>query len=153
MTTKIRRVKLASHAPHFYKALIDLDAQSAIGLDPLLADLVRVRASQLNGCTYCLDMHTLTARHAGESEQRLYLVSAWREARKFYSEQEQAALKLTEAITLISVDHVPDEVYEVAAKAFDEKELAQLISLIIMINAWTRVGVTGRMEAGHFSPS
>jgi AhpD family alkylhydroperoxidase len=148
-----RRLKLPTHAPGFYKALIALDAESAIGLDERLAELVRIRASQLNGCAYCLDMHTLDARHGGETEQRLYLVSTWREARNFYSEQEQAALELTEAITLISVDHVPDDVYEVAAKAFDDKELAQLIALIIMINAWNRVGVTCRLEPGHYSPS
>jgi AhpD family alkylhydroperoxidase len=148
-----RRLKLPTHAPAFYKALIALDAESAIGLDERLAELVRIRASQLNGCAYCLDMHTLDARHGGETEQRLYLVSTWREARNFYSEQEQAALELTEAITLISVDHVPDDVYEVAAKAFDDKELAQVIALIIMINAWNRVGVTCRLEPGHYSPS
>jgi AhpD family alkylhydroperoxidase len=152
-TTTHRRVKIASLAPDFYQALIDLDAQSATGLDPRLADLVRIRASQLNGCAYCLDMHTLDARHAGDSEQRLYLVAAWREARKFYSPQEQAALELTEAITLISVDHVPDEAYNAAAEVFDEKELAQLIGLIITINAWTRLGVTGRLEPGHYNPS
>jgi len=152
-TTKPRRVKLATLAPDFYKALIDLDAVSATGLDRHLAELVRIRASQLNGCAYCLDMHTLDARHAGESEQRLHLVSAWREARRFFSEQELAALELTEAITLISVDHVPDQVYESAAKVFDDKELAQLIGLIIMINAWNRVGVSCRLEPGHYSPS
>ena len=140
-------------APDFYKALNDLDAQSATGLDPRLADLVRIRASQLNGCAYCLDMHTLDAQHAGESAQRLHLVAAWRGARKFFSEQERAALELTEAITLISVDHVPDAVYEVAANAFDDKELAQLIGLIIMINAWNRVGATGHLEPGHYDPS
>ena len=153
MTLRENRLKLPTHAPAFYKALIALDAESAIGLDERLAELVRIRASQLNGCAYCLDMHTLDTRHAGETEQRLYLVSTWREARNFYSEQEQAALELTEAITLISVDHVPDDVYEVAAKAFDDKELAQLIALIIMINAWNRVGVTCRLEPGHYSPS
>ncbi|HEU4947866.1 MAG TPA: carboxymuconolactone decarboxylase family protein [Kribbella sp.] len=152
-TTTNRRVKLATHAPDFYKALIALDAESATGLDGRLADLVRIRASQLNGCAYCLDMHTLDARHAGDTEQRLYLTSTWREARSFYSEQEQAALELTEAITLISVDHVPDDVYDIAAKAFDDKELAQLIGLIIMINAWNRVGVTCRLAPGHYSPS
>jgi AhpD family alkylhydroperoxidase len=151
--TENRRVKLTTHAPAFYKALIALDAESATGLDERLAELVRIRASQLNGCAYCLDMHTLDARHAGDTEQRLYLVSAWREARKFYSGQEQAALELTEAITLISADHVPDDVYEVAAKAFDDKELAQLIALIITINAWNRVGVTCRLEPGHYSPN
>jgi AhpD family alkylhydroperoxidase len=151
--TRNTRVKLASLAPDFYKALIALDAESATGLDGQLAYLVRIRASQLNGCSYCLDMHTLDARHAGDSEQRLYLVGSWREARKFYSPQEQAALGLTEAITLISVDHVPDEAYNAAAEVFDEKELAQLIGLIITINAWTRLGVTGRLEPGHYNPS
>jgi AhpD family alkylhydroperoxidase len=152
-TNARRRVKLATYAPEFYQALIALDEVSALGLDTKLAHLVRIRASQLNGCAYCLDMHTLDARHAGDSEQRLYLVGAWREARKFYSPQEQAALELTEAITLISVDHVPDEAYNAAAEVFDEKELAQLIGLIITINAWNRVGVTGRLEPGHYNPS
>lgn len=152
-TTRARRVKIASLAPEFYQALIALDDVSALGLDPKLSHLVRIRASQLNGCAYCLDMHTLDARHEGDSEQRVNLVATWREARKFYSEQEQAALELTEAITLISVDHVPDDVYAIAAAAFDEKELAQLIGLIIMINAWNRVGVTGRLEPGHYNPA
>ena len=151
--TTQRRVKIASLAPDFYKALIELDAVSATGLDPRLADLVRIRASQLNGCAYCLDMHTLDAKHGGEQDQRLHLVAAWREAPKFFSEQEKAAFALTEAITLISVDHVPDDVYAAAAAAFDDKELAQLIGLIIMINAWNRVGVTCRIEPGHYDPS
>ncbi|MDX6259942.1 MAG: hypothetical protein QOH84_1630 [Kribbellaceae bacterium] len=152
-TNTRRRVKLASHAPEFYQALIALDEVSALGLDTKLAHLVRIRASQLNGCAYCLDMHTLDALHEGDTAQRVNVVATWREARKFYTEQEQAALELTEAITLISVDHVPDDVYEIAANAFDEKELAQLISLIIMINAWNRVGVTCRIEPGHYDPS
>ncbi|WP_343963957.1 MULTISPECIES: carboxymuconolactone decarboxylase family protein [Kribbella] len=152
-TNTRRRVKLASHAPEFYQALIALDEVSALGLDSKLAHLVRIRASQLNGCAYCLDMHTLDALHEGDTAQRVNVVATWREARKFYTEQELAALELTEAITLISVDHVPDDVYEIAANAFDEKELAQLISLIIMINAWNRVGVTCRIEPGHYDPS
>ncbi|MEV8377993.1 carboxymuconolactone decarboxylase family protein [Kribbella sp. NPDC056861] len=152
-TNTVRRVKLASHAPEFYQALIALDEVSALGIDPKLAHLVRIRASQLNGCAYCLDMHALDARHEGDTEQRVNLVATWREARKFYTEQEQAAFELTEAITLISVDHVPDAVYEIAAKAFDQKELAQLIGLIIMINAWNRVGVSCRLEPGHYDPS
>jgi AhpD family alkylhydroperoxidase len=152
-TTTLRRVKIATHAPEFYQALIALDKVSAVGLDPKLAHLVRIRASQLNGCAYCLDMHTLDARHEGDTEQRLNLVATWREARKFYTEQEQAALELTEAMTLISVDHVPDEKYQIAADAFDEKELAQLMGLIIMINAWNRVGVTCRIQPGHYKPS
>ena len=152
-TNTRRRVKVATHAPEFYQALIALDEVSALGLDTKLAHLVRIRASQLNGCAYCLDMHTLDALHEGDTAQRVNVVATWREARKFYTEQEQAALELTEAITLISVDHVPDDVYEIAANAFAEKELAQLISLIIMINAWNRVGVTCRIEPGHYDPS
>lgn len=152
-TTTVRRVKIATHAPEFYQALIALDEVSALGIDPKLAHLVRIRASQLNGCAYCLDMHTLDARHEGDTEQRLNLVATWREARKFYTEQEQAALELTEAMTLISVDHVPDDKYQIAADAFDQKELAQLMGLIIMINAWNRVGVTCRIEPGHYNPS
>lgn len=152
-TTTRRRVKLKTLVPDFYEAMIALDARSATGLDPKLAHLVRIRAAQLNGCAYCLDMHTLDARHEGDTEQRLNLLATWREARGFYSEQEQAALALTEAITLISVDHVPDEVYDVAASAFDDKDLARLIALIITINAWTRIGVTCRIEPGHYRPS
>lgn len=152
-TTTTRRVKLANLVPDFYKAMIALDAVSDTGLDPKLAHLVRIRASQLNGCAYCTDMHSLDLLHIGDDQQRNSLLPVWREARSFYSEQEQAALELTEAITLISVDHVPDEVYDVAAKAFDDKDLAQLIALIITINAWTRIGVTGRMEPGHYKPS
>jgi AhpD family alkylhydroperoxidase len=152
-TLKRGRVKLANLVPDFYKAMIELDRVSDDGLDPKLAHLVRIRASQINGCAYCTDMHSLDLLQFGEDQQqRISLLPVWRESSKFYTEQEQAALQLTEAITLISVDHVPDDVYEVAAQAFDEKDLAQLIALIITINMWTRVGVTGRMEPGHYKP-
>jgi AhpD family alkylhydroperoxidase len=153
MSTTTRRVKLANVVPDFYKAMIELDRVSAEGLDPKLAHLVRIRASQINGCSYCTDMHSLDLLQLDDNQQRITLLPVWREAKKFYSEQEQAALALTEAITLVSVDHVPDDVYEVAANAFDEKDLAQLIALIITINMWTRVGVTGKMEPGHYRPS
>lgn len=153
MTTTTRRVKLASVVPDFYKAMIELDRVSAEGIDEKLAHLVRIRASQINGCAYCTDMHSLDLQQFGEEQQqRIALLPVWREAQKFYTDQEKAALQLTEAITLISVDHVPDDVYEVAAQAFEEKELAQLIALIITINMWTRVGVTGHMEPGHYKP-
>ncbi|MEV6271292.1 carboxymuconolactone decarboxylase family protein [Kribbella sp. NPDC051936] len=153
MTTTTRRVKLANLAPDFYQAMIELDRVSATGLDPKLAHLVRIRASQINGCSYCTDMHSLDLLQFGaDQQQRIALLPVWRESAKFYTEQEKAALQLTEAITLISVDHVPDDVYDVAAQAFDEKDLARLISLIITINMWTRVGVTGKMEPGHYKP-
>jgi len=135
MTTTTRRVKLANLAPDFYQAMIELDRVSDTGLDPKLAHLVRIRASQINGCSYCTDMHSLDLLQFGaDQQQRIALLPVWRESAKFYTEQEKAALQLTEAITLISVDHVPDDVYEVAAQAFDEKDLARLISLIITIN-------------------
>ena len=154
MSTTTRRVKLANLVPDFYQAMIALDAVSDAGIDPKLANLIRIRASQLNGCSYCTDMHSLDLLHLGDDQQqRISLLPVWREARKFYTEEEQAALALTEAITLISVDHVPDEVYDLAATVFGEKDLAQLIALIITINMWTRVGVTGRMEPGHYKPS
>jgi AhpD family alkylhydroperoxidase len=153
MSTTTRRVKLANLVPDFYQAMIALDRISDEGIDPKLANLIRIRASQLNGCSYCTDMHSLDLLHLGDDQQRISLLPVWREARKFYTEEEQAALALTEAITLISVDHVPDEVYDLAANVFGEKDLAQLIALIITINMWTRVGVTGRMEPGHYKPS
>ncbi|MDX2970211.1 carboxymuconolactone decarboxylase family protein [Kribbella solani] len=153
-TSTTRRVKLANLAPDFYQAMIELDRVSDTGLDPKLAHLVRIRASQINGCAYCTDMHSLDLLQFGaDQQQRISLLPVWREAKKFYTEQEKAALQLTEAITLVSVDHVPDDVYEVAAQAFDEKDLARLIALIITINMWTRVGVTGKMEPGHYNPS
>jgi alkylhydroperoxidase family enzyme len=99
-------------------------------------------------------MHSLDLLQFGaDQQQRITLLPVWREAANFYTDQEKAALQLAEAITLVSVDHVPDDVYEVAAQAFDEKDLARLIALIITINMWTRVGVTGRMEPGHYQPS
>ena len=152
-TTTTRRVKLANVVPDFYKAMIEVDRVSAEGIDPKLAHLVRIRASQINGCAYCTDMHSLDLLQFGEDQQqRIALLPVWREAKKFYTEQEKAALQQTEAITMVSVHQVPDDVYEVAAQAFDEKDLAQLIALIITINMWTRVGVTGRMEPGHYKP-
>jgi AhpD family alkylhydroperoxidase len=154
MSSTTRRVKLANLVPDFYKAMIELDRVSDEGLDPKLAHLVRIRASQINGCAYCTDMHSLDLLQFGaDQQQRITLLPVWREASNFYTDQEKAALQLAEAITLVSVDHVPDDVYEVAAQAFDEKDLARLIALIITINMWTRVGVTGRMEPGHYQPS
>jgi AhpD family alkylhydroperoxidase len=143
MTTT--RVKLKKHSPDVYQALLALDEAAAAGLDKPLAELVRVRASQLNGCTYCLDAHTKDARAGGETEQRLYLLSAWRESGAIFTEKEQAALALTEAITLLPETHVPDDVYERAAAQFPDAELSQLISQIIMINAWNRLGVATRL--------
>ncbi len=121
------------------------------GLEADLIELVKLRASQINGCAYCIDMHTKDARTNGESEQRLYAVSAWHEA-PFYSERERAALAWTEAVTLISKDHVPDETYAEARKHFSEKELVDLTLAIIAINSWNRLAVSFRTLAGSYQP-
>lgn len=148
----MNRVKLSKLAPDFYKAMIALDGVSATGMDPNLADIVRLRASQLNNCAYCVDMHTLDLVHRGESAQKVSLVGVWREAPSFFTEQERAALELTESITLLSETHCPDEVYQLAEQHFDEKALAQLIGLIIMINAWNRLSVSTRLQPGNYQP-
>ncbi|MBI0299561.1 carboxymuconolactone decarboxylase family protein [Streptomyces sp. PRKS01-29] len=147
------RMQFAKAAPEVYKAMVNLDAAARKGVDPALAELVKVRASQLNHCAFCIDMHTKDARAAGESEERLYLLNAWEDAVHLYTEQEQAALALTEAVTVLTDGFVPDEVYERAAKHFEEGELAQLIALIFTINAWNRIGVTTRMTPGAYKPT
>ena len=120
-------------------------------LESSLKNLVLIRASQLNGCAYCLDMHTKDARAEGESEERLYLISGWREA-PFYTERERAALAWTEAVTLVADSHVPDDVYEEARKYFDEKDLVDLTLAIIEINGWNRLNVSFRNIAGSYKP-
>ncbi|MFF3490982.1 carboxymuconolactone decarboxylase family protein [Streptomyces sp. NPDC002795] len=140
------------HAPEVFKAMIRLDAAARAGVDPKIAELVKVRASQINRCALCLDMHTKDALAAGESVERIIQLSAWEESKHFYTEKEIAALELTEAITVLTDGFVPDEVYEKAAKAFDEQELAQLIAAITVINAWNRFGVSTRQSPGHYTP-
>jgi AhpD family alkylhydroperoxidase len=120
-------------------------------LEPDLLELVRLLASQINGCAYCIDMHTKDARSHGESEQRLYGVSAWRES-PFYSERERAALAWTESVTRISADHVPDEIYNLARKYFAEKELVDLTLAVIVINSWNRLAISFRTPAGSYQP-
>ncbi|MFF7353400.1 MULTISPECIES: carboxymuconolactone decarboxylase family protein [Streptomyces] len=146
------RLAWAKHAPEVYKAMIRLDTAARQGLDPTLYELVKIRASQLNHCAFCLDMHTKDALAAGESVERIVQLSAWEESRHFYTEKELAAIELTEAITVLTDGFVPDEVYERAAKRFEEAELAQLIAAITVINAWNRFGVTTRMTPGHYRP-
>ena len=119
------------------------------GLDPKLLELVKLRASLINGCAYCVDMHTKVARSLGETEQRLYEVSVWREA-PFYTDRERAALAWTEAVTLVHVDHVPDDVYEMVRHHFDEKELVDLTAAIVAINGWNRLAIAFRTVPGTF---
>lgn len=140
-------MSLKSLAPRIYKAMLALDAAAGEGLEAPLKELVRIRASQLNGCVYCIDMHTTDARKGGEDEQRLYAIPAWPQA-PYYTGRERAALALTDSVTLISQTHVPDDVYARAAAEFSEPELAQLIGLIMTINAWNRLAVSTRMQPG-----
>jgi AhpD family alkylhydroperoxidase len=146
------RLPWAKFAPEVYKAMVKLDAAARQGLDPTLIELVKIRASQINHCAFCLDMHTKDALAAGESVERIIQLSAWEESQHFYTGKEIAAIELTEAVTLLTDGFVPDEVYERAAKHFDEAELAQLISAITVINAWNRFGVSTRMVPGHYTP-
>ncbi|MFJ3288023.1 carboxymuconolactone decarboxylase family protein [Streptomyces sp. NPDC086669] len=142
------RLDFAKAAPKVFRAIVGLDAAARNGLDPALVELVQIRASHLNHCAYCLHMHTNDARKAGESEDRLHMVPVWREARHFFSEREQAALALTESVTLVSGGGVPDDVYADAAAHFDEGELAQLLALIMTINTWNRVALATGKVAG-----
>ncbi|MFD5710616.1 carboxymuconolactone decarboxylase family protein [Streptomyces pharetrae] len=137
-------------APEVRTAMQSLSAAAKRGLgDPALAELVQIRASQLNRCAFCLDMHVAIARKEGVSERRLDLLAVWQEAGdEVYDERERAALALTEAVTVLTDGFVPDAVYETAAKHFDEAELAHLIALITVINGWNRLMVTRRIPPG-----
>jgi AhpD family alkylhydroperoxidase len=136
------RISLKAEAPGAYRAMAAFGR--SIELDSALRELVKIRASRLNGCAYCIDMHTRAARKAGESEQRLYALAAWRESPQFTS-RERAALELTNAITRIGESGVPDDVYERAAAEFAPGELANLILAITAINAWDRIVVSSGM--------
>ncbi|CAG6396667.1 carboxymuconolactone decarboxylase family protein [Streptomyces cocklensis] len=141
----VRRIDLMEKAPDFYKAMFALDKAAALGLDPVVRELVRVRISQLNGCAYCVDKHSADARKTGVSEQKLYGVTVWRET-PFFTARERAALALAEAMTHLGEHGVPDDVYDEAAKLFDEDELPRLIAMGVAMNAWNRIGVTCRMS-------
>lgn len=140
-----RRMDLPRLRPKWYRAMAALDQAAAEGMDPTLAELVKVRVSQLNGCAFCLDKHTRTARERGEQEHRLYVLPAWRET-SFFSARERAALALTEAVTQVTDGHVPDDVYDEAALALGDEELAQVLAMAVTYNAWTRIGVATRLS-------
>lgn len=147
MTTRIEYGKLGNVG---VAALGKLEAYvRRSGLEHSLLELVKTRASQLNGCAYCLDMHTKDARAGGETEQRLYVLSAWREA-PFYTERERAALEWTEALTLVAQNDVPDELYQRVRQHFDEKELVDLTLAIATINTWNRLAIGFRTEVGSY---
>ncbi len=145
-TTNLRdRVDIHRDARELYRAQLGLvRAVSESALDPALSQLVRLRASQINGCAYCVDLHTRDALAGGESERRLFAVSAWRES-PLFSERERSALALTEAVTLIADRGSPDEEYEAAARHFEPEELAALLYAIVLINGWNRLAVSTHM--------
>lgn len=140
-------------SPSAYQAMLGLEmfVRKQSKLEPALIQLVKVRASQINGCAYCIDMHSKDARMEGETEQRLYALSAW-EGTPFFTDRERAALALTEAITLVGEGHVPDAVYEMARKSFSEVELVNLTMAIITINGWNRLAITFRFVPGEYQP-
>ena len=144
------RIDYAKAAPGVRTAMRGLEEYvHQTGLEPPLLELVKLRASLINGCAYCADMHTKVARSLGETEQRLYTVSLWSET-PFFPERERAALAWTEAVTRVSVEHVPDEVYEFARKQFSEKELVDLTLAIVAINGWNRLAIAFRTVPGTF---
>ena len=151
------RLEFESHGAGFYRALSHLDNAATkeldrVDFDPRLRELVRVRASQINGGAYCIDMHSKDARAIGETEQRLYALPAFRET-PFFTEKERAALAFTESVTLLAADHVPDEAYEAVAGQFTPDEVAALLSLIVTINAWNAIGVsTHAWLPGSYEP-
>src|SRR5882762_2839496 len=143
-TTMKPRMNFYQAAPDTIKALSALEAQiQASGLEKSLIELVKTRASQINGCAYCINMHTADARKQGETEQRLYLLNAWRES-PLYTERERAALAWTEAVTLIAETHAPDDLYEDVRAQFSEAETVNLTMLIGAINAWNRIAISFR---------
>jgi len=139
------RIKINQAEPEAYKAMLAFDhfVETSL-LSQKHKDLIKIRGSQVNGCAYCVDMHTREARQAGETEQRIYALSVWRDT-PFFDEQERAILALTEEVTLIA-NHVSDETYNIAAALFDKAYLAQIIMAIININSWNRIGIALAMQ-------
>jgi AhpD family alkylhydroperoxidase len=149
MTMRLDYVQVA---PGAYRAMGQVEYYiKNCGLEVLLIELIKIRASQVNGCAYCIDRHTKDARGAGESEQRIYLLSAWRDA-PFYTERERAALEWTEALTLIANDHVPDEIYQLVKPHFTDEELVNLTLAVATINAWNRLFISFRSDVGSYQP-
>jgi AhpD family alkylhydroperoxidase len=133
------------------RAMLNLSREVDGQIERRLYELIKIRASQLNGCAYCIDMHTKDARLAGETEQRIYALNAWRET-PFYTDRERAALEWTEAVTNVAASHVPDEIYERVKQHFDEAELVALTFAVVVINSWNRLAISFRAPAGSYQP-
>ncbi|MGB8478977.1 MAG: carboxymuconolactone decarboxylase family protein [Acidobacteriaceae bacterium] len=147
------RLDYAKASPEAYKAMLQMEGVvRRSGIDPKLLELMKIRASQLNGCAYCIDMHTKDARLKGETEQRIYALDAWRET-PFFTEKERAALAWTEAISNIQVGHAPDAVYQELSRNFSEEERVNLTLAITTINAWNRIAIGFRLVPGSYQPN
>jgi AhpD family alkylhydroperoxidase len=147
------RINYGKVAPGVRKAMMGLETYANnCGLERSLLDLVRLRASQINGCAYCIDMHAKDLRAEGESEQRIYLLDAWRES-PGYTERERAALAWTEAVTLVTDGHVPEDVYQQVRQQFSEEELVNLTLAIVAINGWNRLNISFRTLPGSYQPA
>jgi len=135
-----------------YRAMLQLERYvRGSGINPALLELMKIRASQINGCAFCIDMHTKDARLNGEKEQRIYALNAWRET-PFFTPQERAVLAFTEAVTLIATDSVSDEIYDEVSRYFSDDEIANLLMAIVTINSWNRIAITTRMVPGNYEP-
>jgi AhpD family alkylhydroperoxidase len=147
------RLDMLKLSPGGYKAMVGLEQYlHSCGLEESLVELMKLRASQINGCAYCIDMHWKDLRALGENEQRLYGLDAWEES-PYYTERERAALKWTEAVTLVREGHVRDVVYEEVRKQFSEKEVSDLTVIVATINAWNRLAIAGRSVPGLYQPA
>ncbi|WP_054025480.1 carboxymuconolactone decarboxylase family protein [Bacillus sp. FJAT-28004] len=139
------RIQIAKEIPAAYKAMVGLEQYlGTTSIDKQLQELIKIRASQINGCAYCINMHTKDARSLGETEQRIYALSAWRDT-PYFTKEERAILALTESVTVITKEHVPDAVYEEAARYFESKQIGEIIMAIITINAWNRIAISTNM--------
>jgi AhpD family alkylhydroperoxidase len=146
------RIDFSAASPAAVDAMLSLESYlERCGLEPSLLHLVKMRASQINGCAYCLDMHSKDARANGETEQRLYLLDAWSET-PFFSARERAALAWTDSLTLVAATHAPDDVYRIAHEQFSERELMDLTLAVVAINGWNRICIGFRVEPGAYRP-
>jgi AhpD family alkylhydroperoxidase len=148
------RLEAQKVSPAAYQAMLALElfVRKSSNLEPSLIELVKMRASQINGCAFCIDMHSKDARAEGETEQRLYALNAWRET-PFFSDRERAALAWAEAVTLVAEGHVPDEVYDEARRQFSEEELVNLTMTLVTINSWNRLAIAFRAVPGNYQPA
>ena len=147
------RLNAQQASPAAYAVMISLEmfVRKGSKLEPSLVELVKMRASQINGCAYCIDMHSKDARSEGETEQRLYALTSWRET-PFFTARERAALAWTESLTLIAEGHVPDDIYELAKQSFSDEELVNLTLAVITINGWNRLAIPFRSVPGTYQP-